>query len=100
MVNLVTKAHLLERQSDSVAERLDQLPWQQLLLWQVGDRISWSHMMPGEDCEPGTFQLSSLHRNIGMIADGWRTQRPVNKRNFPFTLDTTVVHQRPDAREQ
>ena len=61
---------LLERQSDSVAEHLDQLPWQQLLLWQVEDMISWLHMMQGEDCEPGTFQLSSLHRNIGMIADG------------------------------
>lgn len=77
---------LLERQSDSVAERLDQLPWQQLLRWQVEDRISWWHMMQEEDCEPGTFQLSSLCRNIGMRADGWTTQKPEKKLNTIFHL--------------
>lgn len=35
--------------------------------------------MQGVDCEPGTFQLSSLHRNIGMRADGCRTQMPEKK---------------------
>ena len=56
--------------------------------------------MRGEDCEPGTFQLSSLHRNTGMIADGWRTQTPEKKSNFPFSLDSTVVWQRLDVRER
>lgn len=71
--------NLLEWQSDSIAEHLDQLPWRQLLLWRVGDTISWLHKMPGADYVLGTSLLSGLHRNTETITDGWKTQKPEKK---------------------
>lgn len=76
MGNLSFLTDLLEQQSDSTAEHLDQSPWQQPLQWQAEDRISWWHKTRGADYEPGTFLPSNWHMNIGMTVGCWKTQKP------------------------